>query len=748
MKNRNNIFALIALVSIIFLGGGILKFKENKLLLNEQQESELSFFLEDSKVQEIPSKGSGYYFDRDKSSCTNNAIAEWDSISWSPNIKVQDNNNERVSCNLYFTKTYREGILNGTDPVLKEDLIPVTLEDNGTVRKANLTTPWYSYENKKWANAVILQNSYDALNAEGKVIGATKSDSYVSFDGVDDYIDLGLENYDFGTSLTVALNVRILNNETDDTTMLITNFENGGFSLEYYDDVVRLSIAKNAGSSYVTSYKYNFKKGEFFLIVAKYDGTNIYLYVNGELLGTVSCTGSLTSTIMPLILGANPNANHTFSQFGNIDIKQVALYHRALPAEEIKNNMSDDIKVTNREGLLRFVDFTGKKNYQDNEVIPEDVIESYFVWIPKYRYKLWDLGNYDGLTTLDSTKVHTIDILFGDYNTSDDKIKECTTPMQSGESGQCKVGDYMTHPSFLSIPSTGFWVGKFETGYKGAVNKSQAENNNVDISKIEIKPDVFSWLKTQVSISFLNSYQYKRNLDSHLMKNTEWGAVAFLSHSKYGNNTKIRQNNVTAHKTGYAANIEPTCGYTGKNEECNGYCENDSCSSPYNTATGNLASTTGNIYGIYDMSGGNWEYVMAFVQNESHTILIGSNSSLTSGFSGLNYDESMITNGYSLPEAKYYDLYNTTTSSTNLKVRILGDATGELGPIFSKTYTTSVRNLSSWYDNQAVFLRLETPFLTRSGATDIGINSGIFAFDNQYGQACSSYRIILTPNLT
>ncbi|MEG1142957.1 MAG: hypothetical protein RSE41_11055, partial [Clostridia bacterium] len=29
----------------------------------------------------------------------------------------------------------------------------------------------------------------------------------------------------------------------------------------------------------------------------------------------------------------------------------------------------------------------------------------------------------------------------------------------------------------------------------------------------------------------------------------------------------------------------------------------------YNTAGGYLASTTGNISGIYDMSGGAWEYV-------------------------------------------------------------------------------------------------------------------------------------------
>jgi len=53
---------------------------------------------------------------------------------------------------------YKENILHGTDPVLKEELIPVTIADNGSVTYADTHTKWYSYEEKKWANAVILVN--------------------------------------------------------------------------------------------------------------------------------------------------------------------------------------------------------------------------------------------------------------------------------------------------------------------------------------------------------------------------------------------------------------------------------------------------------------------------------------------------------------------------------------------------------------------------------------------------------------
>ena len=258
--------------------------------------------------------------------------------------------------------------------------------------------------------------------------------------------------------------------------------------------------------------------------------------------------------------------------------------------------------------VIILTDESTNTNYNSGDTIPEDAIESYFVWIPKYRYQLWDLGLYDSLTSIDTFKVHEIQIIFGDYNTSDDKEGECTTPMESGASGNCAVGDYMTHPAFLSIPSTGFWVGKFETGYNGATNRSKAEQNVNDSSKIIVKPNTYSWRGIQVANAFYSSYNYKRELDSHMMKNTEWGAVAYLQHSAYGSSTSVRINNNSDYITGYAANNEPTCGYTGTNEECSKYCNDGTCNTAYPNSV--LASTTGNITGIYDMSGGAWEYVM------------------------------------------------------------------------------------------------------------------------------------------
>ncbi len=388
------------------------------------------------------------------------------------------------------------------------------------------------------------------------------------------------------------------------------------------------------------------------------------------------------------------------------------------------------------------------EDYLAGEVIPEDAIESYFVWIPKYRYQLWDLGQYNSLTTIDESKVHKIPIIFGDYNTSDSKENECTTPMESGETGNCQVGDYMTHPAFLSIPSTGFWVGKFETG---TILTSDYNVRNGEA--IQIKPNVSSWRNIQVANAFYTTYDYKRNLDSHMMKNTEWGAVAYLQHSKYGSATSVRINNNSSYITGYQANNEPTCGWTNTNEECNKQCNDDSCNIAYPNSV--LASTTGNISGIYDMSGGSHEYVMGVILDQNNKPMSGRNSKKNSGFNGpfgcptCDNDTSgltELTNGYDFPDSKYFDVYFYNDSYGNYEKRILGDATAEMGPFSIQTFLTNSNQIGSWYNDVSWFAWNTHPWITRGFSYTGGLNAGLFAFNYYYGDAIyNTFRLILSP---
>jgi len=375
-------------------------------------------------------------------------------------------------------------------------------------------------------------------------------------------------------------------------------------------------------------------------------------------------------------------------------------------------------------------------SYQENEIIPETNIESYFVWIPRYRYQIFDKGLYANLTNVEQ-KEQEIKI---EFESKEQQIKKGT-----------KEGDWLTHPAFTAFDTNGMWVGKFETSFLGATNSEDCKQNIIDASKITIKPNVHSWRGIQIINAFENSYQYKREYDSHMMKNTEWGAVAFLSHSKYGQMASIRINNNSDYITGYASVTEPTCGYTGTNEECNQYNNTAEITKPYNTEVGYLASTTGNISGIYDMSGGSYEYVMSVMTDKEGKPLSGKSSSENSGFNGTYGNEvGNLSAGKAFPNSKYYDTYGYLENNmNNASIRILGDATGEMGPFGSKLYSTNsnyTRHIGSWYADEIWAITNNAPWMLRGSSVMFGQGAGIFAFSSGTGaqEGMTSFRVVFS----
>ncbi len=373
-------------------------------------------------------------------------------------------------------------------------------------------------------------------------------------------------------------------------------------------------------------------------------------------------------------------------------------------------------------------------DYTVGSIIPEDAIESYFVWIPRYKYKIFDDGNYTNLTTIENA-VQTIEVVFENKD----------TPISSGTT----TGNWLTHPAFTAFNTNGMWVGKFEPSRNGG-SRDNIRNGDA----VQIKPNVVSWRSIQVANAFYTSYDYKRNLESHMMKNTEWGAVAYLQHSTYGSQASVRINNNSSYITGCAANNEPTCGYTGTNEECNIWCNDGSCNTAYPNSV--LASTTNNITGIYDMTGGAWEYVMGIMLDQSGKPMSGKNSLYNSGFNGTfgcpTCDEDIsgltsLTESYDYPNSKYYDTYAYATVDEQYQRRILGDATGEMGPFNNKQYLTQTRQVGSWYADAAWFVSSSYPWFVRGYVYFNGSDAGVFAFGDYDGSVVSyiSFRVVLMP---
>jgi hypothetical protein len=303
------------------------------------------------------------------------------------------------------------------------------------------------------------------------------------------------------------------------------------------------------------------------------------------------------------------------------------------------------------------------------------------------------MGNYEG-SSGDSQLIlepKTIEIVFENKNTE----------ISMGD----EIGEYYSHPAFQAFDSNGLWVGKFETVG--------------EIDNLQIKPNKKALDYINVKTMFESSFNYKANNNSHMMKNTEWGAIAYLSVSIYGINDKININNNSNLLTGYSANTNTNqSSYPGE------YGVTSDFTLPYNTETGYLASTTGNISGVYDMSGGSYEYTASYLINNY----------INSGFT----EDPVIIYG-----EKYFDVY----LDINYNNRILGDATGEMGPFYyyCNDSDDSYRFHNSWWANSSVFLKNTQSWFSRGGGYRNGYHASQNTFYGYNGTAMVSFtfRIIL-----
>jgi hypothetical protein len=288
-------------------------------------------------------------------------------------------------------------------------------------------------------------------------------------------------------------------------------------------------------------------------------------------------------------------------------------------------------------------------------VISMDDINAMFVWIPRYSYTIGNTYGVQGYgeSTPSQATPGAIDIKFVPTSTTDTGTATYTGSTAS---------NYYTSPAFCwgdtcdssrtdatNVEKSGIWVAKFETtaGASSTCTTSSSEANcNLSTIVPVIKPNIASWRNVNVANMFtaiqtnMNSTNGTTNYgfsgttyDTHMMKNTEWGAVAYLSQSKYGkygNTTysgvdkEVAINNCSTFITGIAGD---TVSASSSSTTCT--------TNTYNTTKGITASTTGNISGIYDMSGGSWEYVMGNMQISGNTVPeVGWISTYTSGFAG------------------------------------------------------------------------------------------------------------------
>ena len=368
--------------------------------------------------------------------------------------------------------------------------------------------------------------------------------------------------------------------------------------------------------------------------------------------------------------------------------------------------------------------------------VAEDDILAYYVWIPRYKYKIWTL------TESSAGQEQTIDIVF----------EETSAQVTQGN----VVGDYITHPAFIwdGTPIAGIWVGKFETGHSSLASSTTSNNLNctdencTNADGLIIKPNVQSLRNNNISNQFYASRSMTRSsnpfglslstTDSHMMKNSEWGAVAYLSHSQYGINQEIYINNSSGYYTGRSGgNVGGSVNTLATQFPDNSTSINQYNSYGYYTWTGQTisssgtigsyasdrtlgtnASTTGNVTGVYDMSGGAYEYVMGWYS--------GANSNYATDTSYFGWTSSANKAGFTAElRSKYWDNYTTTSNTTACNGGVC------FGHALSET--------NYWYGDYRYFVHATIPWFRRGGYYSLGASAGAWYFYRGDGSASSSH---------
>ena len=474
---------------------------------------------------------------------------------------------------------------------------------------------------------------------------------------------------------------------------------------------------------------------------------------------------------------------------------------------------------------------------------------SYWVWIPRYAYKI----TYNNPS--DKSQGGKIDVKFligttDEYYTDETKTTKATAKRATSADEEVDTTtDYYVHPAFTNESSigyanggwdkelTGIWVAKFEAGYASGNNNAPVKSSSVNYTQAyawvpkkesgdtrDGNQVIRNWLDgiygqreannnggytyffkegTQVSIkyptfqpktysmnyiSINDSYNISRAIaergniyglnrsttDSHLMKNSEWGTVAYLAQSNYGNKgTEPYINNITLDsgdkqrtkengKTGVYSVYAVTGTTTAATQRTGVFTTKDSINSTFGNSasgeiytweqkTGQKASTTLNMYGIFDIGGGLGERVAGYINNKTWDLktygrsLINEEQASSKYITVYPYD--------STQDDLEHKTYDTSTTDKKQEVQsTVGNANYQKNKYI---YGDAIRETSengtgspSWNSDSSGYPSLNFPFILRGGCFFSGSNAGMFYTHITNGSCDFShgFRTVLTAN--
>ena len=611
-------------------------------------------------------------------------------------------------------------------PDLVDGLIPVKYdESSSTWVKAdseNADGSWYNYGNKEWANAVLVSdNGYSTTSRNVNITNAsdmtedgvkftstnagkknTTSSSIVTL--ISPSLNFGEQKLDY--SISSEINDKLTVSLDGELQML-------GDQSQGYDSGIKTSTyLYDFEDKTATSHAFTLSYTKNASVDGGDDRVSVIFAVSG--INDDFIIKIADNSKYPWATNSNFMADSFEYDSSTNKFKLIDPYIKYLSSSIVGKYICSDITKTECTTLYKITEAsatsitkveeysygTGIRNtYQNADVgttIPDANILAYYVWIPRYKYKVWNINKIAQDESSYSYPAYTqgIDIKFENekettgtvnctynYNvdTSNGGIDLSTT---NAETCTGNNDDYYTHPAFTfgSDNLRGFWINKFEI----SSSNPSATNGGGNSSELTLRslPNVHSWRGNTIgnfvivaqnmqSVNNIYGLSTSRiNTDSHIITNMEWGAVEYLVNSKYGRCTDGSCTKIDIN--GYSGGLQNT---SGSLDLITGCGKNNNTCDYYNTLSGMQSSTTGNITGVYDMRGGSLEFVMGLSSSSNSTYL----------FNPLN--SGLISNWYSSSTQKYLTTY---AQSSSIKRGRLGDFMSEI--MFSNNKS------SSWCD--------------------------------------------------
>ena len=427
------------------------------------------------------------------------------------------------------------------------------------------------------------------------------------------------------------------------------------------------------------------------------------------------------------------------------------------------------------------------------QTVAERDLGSMYVWIPRYAYKIAGEKN--------------IEVTFLKGNTNEGSDGVIYTTDESTDTTQTAI----VHPAFNlgGTELNGFWVAKFEASginkdgnaVGNASSSSSAQQYAPDSTTIaKSLPNKISWRhisigesekrSMDIATTSKSSFGLTSGANTHLIKNSEWGAVAYLCYSECGSVPMTNGAGTLNSSPWYYYNL-----YTGqgpKSDSDEGMYSYDVIHN-YSTSNGVLSSTTRNVTGVYDMAGGAWERVAGYLDNsngnleyygksDDGTIQYFQNGKLNSRYASLwdSYEVSeeeknnKITLSDGTVETGLWDESKTTLKYQEARYKLTkynydhmanhkGIGVNEVASSFAFyapygtsgiwNWFTSAANAVSgsagygyaWDGDLTLIGHLASPFVERGGYCDNGGNAGVLYSDvtNGYPYSSDGFRAAL-----